>query len=132
MPLLPNSPYATSKAGSELVARSFHRTFGMDVRITRHSNNFGTHQYPEKMIPLFITNLLDDIRVPLCGDGLNIRDWLHVEDHCDGIGAVIARGLPGEIYNIGGGTELTNIEINRMILAACNKDEDFINPVSDR
>jgi dTDP-glucose 4,6-dehydratase len=131
-PLLPNSPYAASKAGSDLVARSFHRTYGMDIRVTRCSNNFGTHQYPEKMIPLFVTNLIDDIKVPLYGDGLNIRDWLHVEDHCRGIAAVIENGQPGEIYNIGGGTELTNLEITRMILELCNKDERFINPVADR
>lgn len=131
-PLLPNSPYAASKAGSDLVARSFHRTYGMDIRITRCSNNFGTHQYPEKMIPLFVTNLIDGVRIPLYGDGLNIRDWLHVEDHCLGIAAVIERGKAGEVYNIGGGTELTNIEITRMILELCNKNEEFINPVADR
>jgi dTDP-glucose 4,6-dehydratase len=131
-PLLPNSPYAASKAGSDLVARSFHRTYGMDIRITRCSNNFGTHQYPEKMIPLFVTNLIDGIKVPLYGDGLNIRDWLHVEDHCRGIAAVIEKGKSGEIYNIGGGTELTNIEITHMILKICDKDESFINPVADR
>jgi dTDP-glucose 4,6-dehydratase len=131
-PLLPNSPYAASKAGSDLVARSFHRTYGMDIRVTRCSNNFGTHQYPEKMIPLFVTNLIDDIKVPLYGDGLNIRDWLHVEDHCRGITAVIEKGQPGEIYNIGGGTELTNLEITRMILELCKKDEGFIQPVADR
>lgn len=131
-PLLPNSPYAASKAGSDLVARSFHRTYNMDIRVTRCSNNFGTHQYPEKMIPLFVTNLIDDLKVPLYGDGLNVRDWLHVEDHCRGIAAVIERGKAGEVYNIGGGTELTNIEITRMILELCNKDEEFINPVADR
>ena len=131
-PLLPNSPYAASKAGSDLVARSFHRTYDMDIRITRCSNNFGTHQYPEKMIPLFVTNLIDDLKVPLYGDGLNVRDWLHVEDHCRGIAAVIERGKAGEVYKIGGGTELTNIEITRMILELCNKDEEFINPVADR
>jgi dTDP-glucose 4,6-dehydratase len=131
-PLLPNSPYAASKAGSDLVARSFHRTYNMDVRITRCSNNFGTHQYPEKMIPLFVTNLIDNLKVPLYGDGLNVRDWLHVKDHCRGIAAVIERGKSGEIYNIGGGTELTNIEITQMILKICNKDESFINPVADR
>ena len=130
--LLPNSPYAASKAGSDLVARSFHRTYDMDIRVTRCSNNFGTHQYPEKMIPLFVTNLIDDLKVPLYGDGLNVRDWLHVEDHCRGIAAVIERGKAGEVYNIGGGTELTNIEITRMILELCNKDEEFINPVADR
>ncbi len=131
-PLLPNSPYAASKAGSDLVARSFHRTYDMDIRVTRCSNNFGTHQYPEKMIPLFVTNLIDDIKVPLYGDGLNVRDWLHVEDHCRGIAAVIEQGKAGEVYNIGGGTELTNLEITRMILELCNKDEEFINPVADR
>jgi len=131
-PLLPNSPYAASKAGSDLVARSFHRTYNMDVRITRCSNNFGTHQYPEKMIPLFVTNLIDNLKVPLYGDGLNVRDWLHVKDHCRGIAAVIERGKSGETYNIGGGTELTNIEITQMILKICNKDESFINPVVDR
>ena len=131
-PLLPNSPYAASKAGSDLIARSFHRTYDMDIRVTRCSNNFGTHQYPEKMIPLFVTNLIDDLKVPLYGDGLNIRDWLHVEDHCRGIAAVIERGRAGEVYNIGGGTELTNIEITRMILELCNKDEEFIAPVADR
>jgi dTDP-glucose 4,6-dehydratase len=131
-PLLPNSPYAASKAASDLVARSFHRTYDMDIRVTRCSNNFGTHQYPEKMIPLFVTNLIDDVKVPLYGDGLNVRDWLHVEDHCRGISAVIERGKAGEVYNIGGGTELTNIEVTRMILELCNKDEKFINPVADR
>jgi len=131
-PLLPNSPYAASKAGGDLVARSFHRTYNMDVRITRCSNNFGTHQYPEKMIPLFVTNLIDNLKVPLYGDGLNVRDWLHVKDHCRGIAAVIERGRSGAIYNIGGGTELTNIEITQMILKICNKDESFINPVADR
>jgi len=131
-PLLPNSPYAASKAGSDLVARSFHRTYNLDVRITRCSNNFGTHQYPEKMIPLFVTNLIDNLKVPLYGDGLNVRDWLHVKDHCRGIAAVIERGKSGEIYNIGGGTELTNIEITQMILKICKKDESFINPVADR
>jgi dTDP-glucose 4,6-dehydratase len=131
-PLLPNSPYAASKAGGDLVARSFHRTYNMDVRITRCSNNFGTHQYPEKMIPLFVTNLIDNLKVPLYGDGLNVRDWLHVKDHCRGIAAVIERGREGAIYNIGGGTELTNIEITQMILKICNKDESFINPVADR
>ena len=131
-PLLPNSPYAASKAASDLVALSFHRTYDMDVRISRCSNNFGTHQYPEKMIPLFVTNLLSDIKVPLYGDGLNIRDWLHVEDHCRGIAALIERGRAGEIYNIGGGTELSNIDLTRMILEVFKKDEEHIQPVADR
>ena len=131
-PLLPNSPYAASKAASDLVALSFHRTYDMDVRVSRCSNNFGTHQYPEKMIPLFVTNLLTDTKVPLYGDGLNIRDWLHVKDHCRGIMAMIERGQAGEIYNIGGGTELTNINLTRMILDIFKKDEEFIQPVADR
>lgn len=131
-PLLPNSPYAASKASSDLVARSFHRTFGMDVRITRCSNNFGTHQFPEKMIPLFITNLIDDQPVPLYGDGLNIRDWLHVADHCRGIDLVIHGGQSGEIYNIGGGTELTNVELTNKLLSLFGKSEDSIVPVTDR
>ena len=131
-PLLPNSPYAASKASSDLVARSFHRTYDMDVRITRCSNNFGTHQYPEKMIPLFVTNLIDGLKVPLYGDGKNVRDWLHVNDHCAGIELVAQKGVPGEIYNIGGGTELTNAELTSMILQHCDMSVDFIQPVTDR
>ena len=131
-PLLPNSPYAASKASSDLVARSFHRTYDMDVRITRCSNNFGTHQYPEKMIPLFVTNLIDGLKVPLYGDGKNVRDWLHVNDHCAGIELVAQKGRPGEIYNIGGGTELTNAELTSMILQHCDMSDDFIQPVTDR
>lgn len=131
-PLLPNSPYAASKASSDLVARSFHRTYDMDVRITRCSNNFGTHQYPEKMIPLFVTNLIDGLKVPLYGDGKNVRDWLHVNDHCAGIELVAQKGVSGEIYNIGGGTELTNAELTSMILQHCDMSVDFIQPVTDR
>lgn len=131
-PLLPNSPYAASKASSDLVARSFHQTYGMDIRITRCSNNFGSHQYPEKMIPLFITNLMDGLKVPLYGDGQNIRDWLHVSDHCRGIDLVVQRGKSGEIYNIGGGTELTNLELTHRLLEQFNKGDDFIEPVQDR
>jgi dTDP-glucose 4,6-dehydratase len=131
-PLLPNSPYAASKAGSDLVARSYHRTHGMDVRITRCSNNFGAYQYPEKVIPLFITNLLEDIKVPLYGDGLNIRDWLHVDDHCRGIDLVVNGGRAGEIYNIGGGTELSNRELTTMLLAQFGMGDEMITPVADR
>jgi dTDP-glucose 4,6-dehydratase len=131
-PLLPNSPYAASKASSDLVARSFHQTYGMDIRITRCSNNFGSHQYPEKMIPLFITNLMDGLKVPLYGDGQNIRDWLHVSDHCRGIELVTQKGRSGEIYNIGGGTELTNLELTHRLLEQFNKGDDFIEPVQDR
>ncbi len=131
-PLLPNSPYAASKASADLLARSFHKTFGMDIRITRCSNNFGTHQYPEKMIPLFVTNLIDNQKVPLYGDGLNIRDWLHVHDHCRGINLVAVNGKAGEIYNIGGGTEMSNFELTHLILSEFGKGEGFIQQVQDR
>ena len=131
-PLLPNSPYAASKASSDLLARSYFRTYGLDVRITRCSNNFGTHQFPEKVIPLFVTNLIDGKKVPLYGDGLNIRDWLHVDDHCRGIQLVTDGGRPGEIYNIGGGTELTNRELTTLILSTCGFDDSMIERVADR
>jgi dTDP-glucose 4,6-dehydratase len=131
-PLLPNSPYAASKASSDLLARSYFRTYGFDVRITRCSNNFGTHQFPEKVIPLFVTNLIDGKKVPLYGDGLNIRDWLHVDDHCRGIQLVADGGRPGEIYNIGGGTELTNRELTTLILTTCGFDDTMIKRVADR
>lgn len=131
-PLLPNSPYAASKASSDLIARAFHQTYGMDIRVTRCSNNFGTHQYPEKMIPLFVTNLIDDLKVPLYGDGLNVRDWLHVSDHCRGIDLVSRTGRSGQIYNIGGGTELTNLDLTFKLLELFGKGEEFINPVQDR
>lgn len=131
-PLLPNSPYSASKASSDLIARAFHRTYGMDIRTTRCSNNFGTHQYPEKMIPLFVTNLIDGKKVPLYGDGGNVRDWLHVLDHCRGIELVAQNGRPGEVYNIGGGTELTNKEITSLILSMFDTDESSIEFVPDR
>ena len=131
-PLLPNSPYAASKASSDLLARSYFRTYGFDVRITRCSNNFGTHQFPEKVIPLFVTNLIDGKKVPLYGDGMNIRDWLHVDDHCRGIQLVAEGGRSGEIYNIGGGTELTNRELTTLILATCGFDDGMVERVADR
>ena len=131
-PLLPNSPYAASKASSDLVARSYFRTFGLDVRITRCSNNFGPCQYPEKVIPLFITNLIDGEQVPLYGDGMNIRDWLHVDDHCRGIDLVVNKGRAGEIYNIGGGTEMTNRELTTQLLSIFDFGEDRIRWVEDR
>ena len=131
-PLLPNSPYAASKASSDLLARSYFRTYGYDVRITRCSNNFGTHQFPEKVIPLFVTNLIDGKKVPLYGDGLNIRDWLHVDDHCRGIQLVADGGRPGDIYNIGGGTELANHELTALILRTCGFDDNMIERVADR
>lgn len=131
-PLLPNSPYAASKASSDLIARSFFITHGLDVRITRCSNNFGTYQYPEKVIPLFITNLMQGKKIPLYGDGLNVRDWLHVDDHCRGIQLVIEKGRAGQIYNIGGGTELTNIDLTNKILSAMGATADSIEAVEDR
>ena len=131
-PLLPNSPYAASKAASDLLVRSYHVTHQLNTSITRCSNNYGTHHFPEKLIPLFITNLLDGLTVPLYGDGQNIRDWLHVDDHCRGIALVLQQGRAGQIYNIGGGTELSNNELTDMLLAAAGKDESSIRPVADR
>ena len=131
-PLMPNSPYSASKAGSDLLVRSYHVTHGMNTSITRCSNNYGIHHFPEKVIPLFVTNLLDGHPVPLYGDGANIRDWLHVDDHCRGIAAVVTKGGAGEIYNIGGGTELTNKELTELLLQATDRDWSFVTPVADR
>ncbi len=131
-PLLPNSPYSASKASGELLARSFNRTHGMDVLITRCSNNYGTHHFPEKMIPLFITNLIEGKKVPVYGTGENVRDWLHVDDHCRGIYQVLMNGRSGEVYNIGGGRELTNNEITKMILNDMCADETAVEYVEDR
>ena len=131
-PLMPNSPYAASKASSDLVARSYHRTYGLDVRITRCSNNFGPYQFPEKVIPLFITNLLEGKKVPLYGDGKNVRDWLHVNDHCRGIELVVQGGRAGEVYNIGGGTELSNKELTFALLGAMGFGEERVEWVADR
>ena len=131
-PLLPNSPYAASKASSDLMVRSYVQTYGLDARITRCSNNFGTHQYPEKVIPLFITNLVDGLKVPLYGDGLNVRDWLHVDDHCRAVDLVINGGKAGEIYNVGGGTELTNHQLTLMILQEFGYGQEMITHVTDR
>ncbi len=131
-PLLPNSPYAASKASSDLMVRSYVQTYGLDARITRCSNNFGTHQYPEKVIPLFITNLVDGLKVPLYGDGLNVRDWLHVDDHCRAVDLVINGGKAGEIYNVGGGTELTNHQLTLMILKEFGYGQEMITHVTDR
>jgi dTDP-glucose 4,6-dehydratase len=131
-PLEPNSPYSASKAASDLLARSYHRTHGLPVCITRCSNNYGPHQFPEKVIPLFVTNLLDGKKVPLYGDGLNVRDWLHVDDHCRGIQLVAEKGRDGEVYNIGGGTELTNSELTLRLLEAVGADESMIEHVPDR
>ncbi len=131
-PVEPNSPYSASKASSDLLARAYHRTHGLPVCITRCSNNYGPHQFPEKVIPLFVTNLLDGLRVPLYGDGLNVRDWLHVDDHCRAIALVLERGRPGEVYNVGGGTELTNRELAHRLVAAVGADVSMIEPVADR
>ena len=131
-PLLPNSPYAASKASGDLICRSFFQTYGFDVRVTRSSNNYGPHQFPEKIIPLFITNLINNLKIPIYGTGSNIRDWLHVDDHCIGLHLVLTKGRPGEIYNIGGGTELTNFELTQKILYLMDKDESSIEYVSDR
>ena len=131
-PLLPNSPYSASKASADLICRSYNRTFEMDIRVTRCSNNYGPHQFPEKVIPLFVTNLIDNGKVPLYGNGLNVRDWLHVDDHCDGIYSVLSEGKSGNIYNIGGGRELTNRELTEIILRKFGRDESSIEYVTDR
>jgi dTDP-glucose 4,6-dehydratase len=131
-PLLPNSPYSASKASGELIARSYGRTYNLDVVITRSSNNYGPYQFKEKLIPLFITNLIQGFKVPIYGSGTNVRDWLHVDDHCAGIYLALIRGKRGEIYNIGGGQELTNLEITSYILSNFNLDKSFIDYVPDR
>jgi dTDP-glucose 4,6-dehydratase len=131
-PLQPNSPYAASKASSDLIARAYWRTHGLNVSITRCSNNYGPYQHPEKLIPLFVTNLLDGRAVPLYGDGQNIREWLHVDDHCHGIQLVLTRGRPGEVYNIGGGNEYTNLTITERLLELCGADASMIRRVPDR
>lgn len=132
-PLLPNSPYAASKAAAELLVRAYHRTYGMSVSSTRCSNNYGPYQFPEKVIPLFVTNLMDGLKVPLYGDGLNVRDWLHVDDHVRGIQIVVERGEPGAAYNIGGGVELNNRQLTERILEhmGCEWDE-WVDYVPDR
>ena len=131
-PLAPNSPYSASKASADLLVRSFHHTYNLPVIITRSSNNYGPCQFPEKVIPLFITNALADVPLPLYGDGLNIRDWLYVEDHCRAIDFVIEKGKEGEVYNIGGNCEKTNLEITKTILQRLGKPEGLIKYVRDR
>ncbi|MGD0055211.1 MAG: dTDP-glucose 4,6-dehydratase [Acidimicrobiales bacterium] len=130
--LEPNSPYSSSKAGSDLAALAFHRTYGLPVMVTRCSNNYGPRQFPEKVIPLFVTNLFDGRKVPLYGDGLNVRDWLHVDDHCRALLLVLEHGHPGEVYNIGGGTELSNRELTTRLVKYCGADESMVEPVGDR
>jgi dTDP-glucose 4,6-dehydratase len=131
-PLDPNSPYSAAKAGSDLLAMAYHRTHKLDVVVTRCSNNYGPYQFPEKVIPLFVTNLLDGRQVPLYGDGGNVRDWLHVADHCTGIDLVLRKGRAGEVYHIGGGTELTNKELTARLLDACGAGWDSVREVPDR
>jgi dTDP-glucose 4,6-dehydratase len=131
-PLAPNSPYSASKAGGDLLVRAYHETYELPVNITRCSNNYGPYQFPEKLIPLMITNAIHDKSLPVYGDGLNIRDWLHVEDHCSAIDLVIHQGSMGEIYNIGGNNERTNIDIVRRVLSELGKPESLISFVEDR
>lgn len=131
-PLSPNSPYSASKASSDLVALSYHRTYGLPVVVTRCSNNYGKYQFPEKLIPLAISNLIDGKAIPIYGDGLNSRDWLDVRDHCQAINLVIDNGKAGEVYNIGGGRELSNIEMAKLLVEEFGLDETFIEYVEDR
>lgn len=131
-PLAPNSPYSASKASADMLVRAYHETYGMPVLNTRCSNNYGPYQYPEKLIPFFISQLLKGEKVPVYGDGLNVRDWLYVYDHCEAIDVVLEKGKIGEVYNIGGHNEKTNMEITRLILEAMGKDESSIKFVEDR
>ncbi len=130
--LEPRSPYSASKAGADLIALSFHSTWELPVVVTRSSNQFGPYQYPEKVIPLFITNLLDGLKVPLYGDGLNVRDWMHVMDNCRALDLLLREGKPGEIYNVGGGNEITNRDLTERIVKLCEADESSIEYVDDR
>jgi dTDP-glucose 4,6-dehydratase len=131
-PLLPNSPYSASKAGADLLARAYWRTYGLDVRVTRCSNNYGPYQHPEKLIPLFVTNLIDGRPVPLYGDGSNVREWVHVDDHCRAVALVAARGRAGEAYNIGGGNGVSNREVVGRLLDLCGAGWDAVTCVEDR
>ncbi|MDT9693703.1 dTDP-glucose 4,6-dehydratase [Streptomyces sp. P9(2023)] len=131
-PLLPNSPYAASKASSDLIARSYWRTHGLDVSLTRCSNNYGPYQHPEKLIPRFVTNLLEGVQVPVYGDGRNRREWLHVDDHCRALHLVLTKGGAGEVYNVGSGNELDNLSLTRRILELSGADESMIRYVEDR
>ena len=128
----PRSPYSSSKAGSDLIALSYEETYGLPVIVTRSSNNFGPYQFPEKVIPLFVTNLLDGRKVPLYGDGLNVRDWIYVLDNCAGVDLVLRRGAVGEIYNIGGGNETTNRELTDKVLALLGCGDEMVDYVQDR
>ena len=128
----PSSPYSASKAGADLLVLAYHRTFDTPALITRSSNNYGGWQYPEKIVPLFITNAIDDLQLPVYGDGLNVRDWLYVDDNCAGIDLVLRHGVEGEVYNIGGGNEIQNLTLTRQILALLDKPPDLIRYVTDR
>jgi len=130
--LAPNSPYSSSKAGSDLAALAYFTTYGLPVMVTRCANNYGPRQYPEKVIPLFVTNLMELKRLPLYGDGLNVREWLHVDDHCRGLIRVLENGRAGEVYNLGGGTELTNRELTDRILGHFDADDSMVEMVPDR
>ena len=132
MPLKPNSPYSVSKASADLMASAYYKTYGMPINITRCSNNYGPYQFPEKLIPLMINNCLNEKNLPVYGDGLHIRDWLHVYDHCSAIDTVLHRGINGEIYNIGGNNERANIEIVKMIIKLLGRSESLISYVKDR
>jgi len=131
-PLMPRNPYSASKAGADRLAYSYWATYQVPVIVTRASNNYGPYQFPEKIIPLFVTHALDGIPLPLYGDGLNVRDWLHVDDHCRAIDLIIEKGAPGETYNVGGGNEVANIDLTRRILALLGKPETLIRRVADR
>jgi dTDP-glucose 4,6-dehydratase len=130
--LEPNSPYSAAKAGGDLMARAYARTHGLDVSITRCCNNYGPYQFPEKVIPLFVTNLLDGLKVPLYGDGRNVRGWVHVDDHCRGIQLVLERGQPGGVYHINGDVELSNVELTQALLDCCGAGWDMVTHVEDR
>jgi dTDP-glucose 4,6-dehydratase len=131
-PLHPRSPYSASKAGGDLLVGAYHTTYGIPTLLTRASNNFGPYQYPEKIVPLFVTNAIDDEPLPLYGDGLQIRDWLYVDDHCDALELVLAAGVPGTTYNIGGGNELTNLGLTRTVLDIMGKPMSLVRSVPDR
>jgi dTDP-glucose 4,6-dehydratase len=131
-PIAPSSPYSASKAAADMLVHAYHHTFGLPTLITRCSNNYGPYQFPEKLIPLFVTNLLANQKVPLYGDGLNVRDWIHVDDHCDAILTVLEKAAPGSVYNIGGECELRNIDIAKRILLELSRDESMIQYVKDR
>jgi dTDP-glucose 4,6-dehydratase len=131
-PLMPRNPYSASKAGADRLAYSYFATYGVPVLVTRASNNYGPYQFPEKVIPLFVTHAIDDHALPLYGDGLNVRDWLHVDDHCRALDLLLERGVPGETYNIGGGNEVRNLDLTRRVLSLLGKPEGLIEHVTDR